>query len=137
MGFLMRIFGHRLFHRTLAGQTHSGGLLDIKFGFALLRDRRVPVRFKLIALALGAGLVSLLVAMELPLETILATLLPILGFVGDAMADGLEAVAGPFILGALLMPFVVPKPLVDQILAEREAIPGEFVPDPPHIITQT
>jgi hypothetical protein len=37
--------------------------------------------------------------------------------------DGAELVAGPLLLAHLLLPFVAPRTLVDQIRAERTAAP--------------
>jgi hypothetical protein len=96
-------------------------LLDVKLGFALMRDRRVPLRSKLAALLLGIGITGLVEFLELPVEGILSLLLPILGAAGDIVVDGAEMIAGPLLLASLLLPFVAPRSLVDQIRSERAA----------------
>jgi len=116
---LLRFLGHRAAHRALAGHTNSGGALDIHLGLALLRDRRVPIATKVLALMMGAAGMALLVALELPVETLLALLIPALGLVADAVLDGLESVVGPFIVAALLMPYLAPAPVVEIIRNER------------------
>lgn len=116
MGFLMRMFGKRVVHQAVAKQ-RNGGLLDIKFGFSLLRNRRVPMRYKLLALGLGAALTAGLVALELPVESILAAL--VIGLPFDAALDGLETMVGPVLFGVLLLPHLAPRGLVEQIRLER------------------
>jgi hypothetical protein len=96
-------------------------ILDVKLGFALMRDRRIPLRSKLVSILLGLAITGLVELLELPVEGILSALLPILGIAGDAVLDGAELVAGPLLLAHLLLPFVAPRPLVNQIRAERAA----------------
>ncbi len=98
-------------------------ILDIKLGFALMRDRRIPLRSKLFSVLLGLAVTGLVEFLELPIEGVLSALLPILGLAGDAVLDGAELVAGPLLLAHLLLPFVAPRTLVDQIRAERTAAP--------------
>ena len=98
-------------------------ILDMKLGFALMRDRRIPLRSKVFSLFLGLAVTGLVEFLELPVEGILSTLLPILGLAGDAVLDGAELVAGPLLLANLLLPFLAPRSLVDQIRAERAAAP--------------
>lgn len=120
-GLLMRLFGHKMFHKAVAPHTSNGGVLDIHLGFAMLRDRRVPIGSKLLALALGAGGIALLINLQLPLEAVLAILLPVIGFMGDAVVDGIEGVVGPFVLAALLLPHLAPAAVAQTIRAERAA----------------
>ena len=94
-------------------------LLDVRFGFALMRDRRVAVRLKLLAILIGLAVTALVEFLEIPIEGVLSALLPLLGFVGDIVVDGAEAVAGPLILAGLLLPFLAPRDVVEQIRAER------------------
>jgi hypothetical protein len=96
-------------------------VLDFKFGFALMRDGRVPMRSKLAAIVLGLGITGLVEVMELPVEAVLSVLLPILGAVGDVAIDGAEMVAGPLLLGSLLLPYIAPRDLVARIRSERAA----------------
>jgi hypothetical protein len=99
-------------------------LLDVKLGFALMRDRRIPMRSKLVALLLGLGITGLVEFFELPVEGILSALMPILGVLGDVVVDGAELVAGPIVIAGVLLPFVAPRQIVDQIRSERAAAKG-------------
>ena len=74
---VLRLLGERIAHKTITQNSHVGGFLDIKLGFSMLKDRRVPLRFKLLALGLGAGLIALLIGLEFPLEWLLAVVLPV------------------------------------------------------------
>ena len=121
MNFIAGLLGKKLIHNAAAKHTR-GGMLDMRLGLALLRDRRVPISSKLLALGLGGALMYALIAMELPLEAVWAIVLPGLGLGLDGMIDGLEAVVGPFALGALLLQFVAPKPLVARIRDERAGV---------------
>ncbi|HZP83695.1 MAG TPA: hypothetical protein VFB21_18790 [Chthonomonadaceae bacterium] len=114
---LLRLLGGRMAHKAAARHAGSGGALDIRFGFALFRDRRVPPGAKLLAVGLGAALVAALIALELPLEGLWGLLLPLLG-VPFVTLDGLEMILGPALLGALLLPRLAPKSLVQQIRKE-------------------
>ena len=96
-----------------------GHLFDIRLGFALMRDGRVPLRSKAVALLLGCVITGIVEFLELPLESILAVVLPILGAGGDFLLNGAELVAGPILLANILLPFVAPRHIVDQIHAER------------------
>jgi hypothetical protein len=80
----------------------------------------MPLRFKLLALGIGAALMAALISMELPMETILAAL--VVGLPFDAALDGLESVVGPFVIACLLLPHLAPAELVQQIRAERAGI---------------
>jgi len=102
----------RLFQRSL---------LDVRLGFALMRDRRVPLRAKLLAILIGLALTGLVEFLELPVEGLLSMLLPILGDVGDVLVDGAEMIAGPLLLAGLLLPLLAPRDVVDQIRSERSA----------------
>ncbi|MBV9866057.1 MAG: hypothetical protein JO316_11955 [Abitibacteriaceae bacterium] len=121
---LMRLFGHRMFHKAVAQHTNHGGVLDVQLGFAMLRDRRVPLTSKLMALALGAVGVAVLINLELPLQALLALMLPILGFAGDFVIDGVEGVVGPFVLASLLLPHLAPEPITQAIRSERAGLPA-------------
>jgi hypothetical protein len=94
-------------------------LLDVKFGFALMRDGRVPLRAKVAATLLGLAITGLVEVMELPVEGIFSVLLPILGAAGDVVMDGAELIAGPVLLASVLLPFMAPRQIVDRIRAER------------------
>ena len=98
---------------------HNCDHMDIQLGYALLRDRRVPIRPKLIALAIGAAVVGFTELLQIPLESLFAVILPIVGIAGDVVLDGVEAVFGPVLIATLLLPYLAPDPVVQQIRAER------------------
>jgi hypothetical protein len=93
--------------------------MNIQLGYALLRDRRVPLRSKLIALAIGVGVVSFTELLQIPLESLFAVILPVLGIAGDVALDGGEAIFGPLLIATLLLPYLAPDPIVQQIRFER------------------
>jgi hypothetical protein len=98
--------------------------MNIKLGYRLLRDHRVPVRTKLIALGIGAACIGVLEILELPLEGVLAGILPLLGIPCDIALGGVEAVVGPVIIACILLPHFVAPTLVRQIHAEGERVAG-------------
>lgn len=121
INFIAMALGKKALHNTVAKHA-EGGILDVKLGLTLLRDSRVPIGSKLTALGLGGAVMVALMALELPLEALWAIVLPGLGLGMDGMIDGLEAVVGPLILGAIAMQFIAPKHLVTQIRDERAGI---------------
>ena len=112
-----RIGTHAVRH-AVSGH-REGSRLNIKLGFALLSSRRVGIWPKMLALAVGAAVAAGVVALEIPVETILAVLLPGLGLAMDVAADGAEAVVVSVLVASLLLPFIAPRGLVDAIMAER------------------
>jgi len=94
--------------------------MNMTLGYALLRDRRVPIRAKLIALGIGAAGVGAIELLQLPVEGVVAALLPLIGAAGDLALDGAEAVIGPVLIATLLLPHLAPADLVQQIRAETE-----------------
>ena len=62
--------------------------MNMTLGYALLRDRRVPIRTKLIALGIGAAGVGAIELLQLPVEGVVAALLPLIGAAGDLALDG-------------------------------------------------
>jgi hypothetical protein len=94
--------------------------MNMTLGYALLRDRRVPIRTKLIALGIGAAGVGAIELLQLPVEGFVAALLPLIGAPGDLALDGAEAVIGPVLIATLLLPHLAPADLVHQIRAETE-----------------
>ena len=98
--------------------------MNLKLGYALLRDPRVPIRVKLFAMGVGAALTSALEALEIPLAGFFAMILPFIGVAGDLVVGGAEAVIGPVIVACLLLPYVAPAALVAQIRAEQAAAPN-------------
>ena len=94
--------------------------MNMTLGYALLRDRRVPVRTKLVALGIGAAGVGAIELLQLPVEGVVAALLPLIGAAGDLVLDGAEAVIGPVLIATLLLPHLAPADIVQQIRAETE-----------------
>jgi hypothetical protein len=94
--------------------------MKMPLGYALLRDQRVPMRAKLIALGAGAAFITVLELLQIPFETIVAALLPFVGVPGDLALDGAEAVIGPILVACLLLPRLTPVDLVRQIRAEAD-----------------
>ena len=98
--------------------------LDLKLGYALLRDRRVPFRAKAASLALGLGALLLVGVLELPVEAIMAALVPFVGLGGDVLLDGVEIIVGPLLAACLVLPYLAPSNVVAQIRRERAGIKG-------------
>jgi hypothetical protein len=99
-------------------------LLDVKLGFALMRDRRVPWRSKLAAILMGLLITGVVEGLEIPIEGVLSMLLPLLGAAGDMVLDGVEMIAGPILISAALLPFMAPRDVVAKVRSERAAAPG-------------
>ena len=93
--------------------------MDMPLGYALLRDRRVSLRPKLVALGTGLAAVAVIEFLQIPLESVFAFLLPVAGAAGDVALDGAEAVIGPVLIATLLMPHLAPANIVQQLRAER------------------
>jgi len=129
-GPIMRFLGHRVFHLAVQQHTTAGQALDLRFGMKLLRDRRVPVASKALAIGIGAAATGLLVSLELPIEALLGMMLPVLGFVADGTLDGLEAVAGPLVIGALVLPLIAPAGTVDALRREHLGLHPATSPAP-------
>jgi hypothetical protein len=81
-----------------------------KLGLKLLRDHRVSIRSRLIALGTGAAAVGVLEVFQLPAEGVAAVLLPFVGAAGDLALDGAAAV----IIATLLLPKIAPADIVHQ-----------------------
>jgi len=94
--------------------------MNIRLGYRLLRDHRVPIRAKLMALGIGAACIGALEVLELPLEAVLAGILPLIGITGDIAFNGAEAIVGPVIIATMVLPYLVAPPLLRQIRAEGE-----------------
>ncbi len=115
---LLRLLGGQLLHRAVSG----GGLqkaFDWRLGLRLMRDGRVSARSKFQAIALGVLALVALEVLELPVQTALFVLLPILGIAADAVVDGIELLAVPFLISTIALPFLAPRDVVDQIRGKR------------------
>jgi len=95
-------------------------LKNLKLGFALMWDRRVPAHAKLMAWGLAIGITAIVLAIELPIEALMAALFSHSGYIGDFILDWVEAIAGPIILSCLLLPFEGPSTGDNQI---RRSVP--------------
>lgn len=98
--------------------------LDLKLGYALLKDRRVPLRSKAASLAIGLGVLVLVAVLELPVEGIIAAAVPFVGVGGDVLLDGVEVIVGPLLVACLVLPYLAPSAVVAQIRRERAGIEG-------------
>lgn len=135
IGWLLRHAGRRVVHKAVHKASTANGtrppLVDFGLGFDLMRDRRVPVGAKGLAVLLGAALIGLFITLELPVEAIVGALLNIVGFGFDFLVDGLEVLAGPLLFGALMLPRLAPAHIVARIRAERSGIPIETAASEP------
>ncbi len=120
---LAKFAGSHVARQAIQQHTVPGGALDLRFGLHLLaRDGNVPVRYKLLALAFGGVLTFFLNILEIPLETMLAVLLPVIGLGFDVVLNGVELIVCPILFAALLLPHLAPRPFVDAARA-RQAVP--------------
>jgi hypothetical protein len=116
------VLGRHLLRRVVStgAQKASGGAIDPKFGMKLLRDPRVPAKSKFLAFSLGLGAVFVLEILELPLQTALMLLLPVVGLAADFALDGIELLAGPLLVASLALPWLAPREIVEEIRAEGD-----------------
>ena len=108
MTFLLNLLGGRIVHKVVDKRI-EGSPLDVKVGFRMLKDRRVPLRSKALAIAAGSFLIALLIAMELPIESIVSVMA--FGLIPSVLVDGLEVVIGPVLFGCLFLPLFAPREL--------------------------
>jgi len=109
VGWILGHAGRRAMRSAATPRNGRRPLLDLHEGLRLLRDRRVPVRTKALAMTLGAAAVGALVAFELPVEVVVGAVLNLFGFGLDFLLDGLEMVVGPLLFGALILPHLVAR----------------------------
>jgi hypothetical protein len=93
--------------------------MNAPLGYALLRDRRVSFRPKLAALGMGLAVAGFVELLQIPLESVFALVLPFVGVAGDVSLDGAEAVILPVLVATLLMPYLAPPDIVQQLRMER------------------
>ncbi len=117
---LLGSIGRRVLPHAVARHAHKKGWLDLKLGFALLRDKRVSVLAKLASIATGAALTAIFIALEVPLETIVGALLPFVGLFFDLAIDGIEVLILPIVIGSFVLQKLAPK----NIVRELALIPG-------------
>ncbi|HWD41064.1 MAG TPA: hypothetical protein VG944_19605 [Fimbriimonas sp.] len=89
---------------AVARHAHDRGWLDLRGGFRLLTDRRVSIGPKLASLGIGIAVTAALELFEVPLEAVVAVLLPLVGPVLDLAIDGAEFVLIPLLVASALMP---------------------------------
>jgi hypothetical protein len=97
----------------------TSGNMNAPLGYALLRDRRVPVRAKCVALAVGLAVMGIIQLLQVPFESVLAFVLPGVGAAGDVAVDGVEAVVLPVLVATLLMPYLAPQNVVQEVRAQH------------------
>ncbi len=61
--------------------------------------------------------------LELPVEALIAFLLPLVGFGFEIAWNGVETIIGSLLFAGLALPHLAPKTLVQQIRAERNPVP--------------
>lgn len=118
------LLGKVLIQRCVAQATpaHSSpgvNFFDLKFGMRLMKDRRVPFGSKLQSLFLGALFAGILQLVEVPLETVLLVVMPLLGL-ADVAFDGIEVIAASILGAALVLPLLAPKELVARMRREGD-----------------
>ena len=106
---LFRALGHKAAHKAMKRHTENGGVLDIKYGFSLFKDRNVPATSKLLALTIGIAATALLMAMEAPLELILGIFIPFFGLTSDVLVDGIEVIVFPMLIACIVLPRLVAR----------------------------
>jgi hypothetical protein len=93
--------------------------MNAPLGYALLRDRRVSLRPKCVALGVGLAVMGIIQLLQVPFESVLAFVLPGVGAAGDVAVDGVEAVVLPVLVATLLMPYLAPQNIVQELRAEH------------------
>ncbi len=99
-------------------------------GYALLRGQRVPIRAKLIALGAGAAVIAVIELLQIPIETIVAALLPFVGIppVTSCWMEGNPS-SVPFSLPACSCPALRPPILSGRYAPKLTAVvPRRFFP---------
>lgn len=116
---LFRALGHKAAHRVLKGHTAPGGALDLRTGFAMLRDRSVPVHPKILALGIGIAVTAILMALEAPLEFLVALFLPFFGLEFDLLVDGIELLVVPVVVASFILPRLTRTPARVRVISPR------------------
>lgn len=88
--------------------------VDIGLGFALLRDRRIALTHKALALLLGVGGMLLIQTLEIPLEVLTVIFASPIG-----LEDDIEAVVLPILLACAVLPHLATKEVVEKIRQGR------------------
>lgn len=83
--------------------------VDIPYGWELMKDPAVSAGRKLLSLAIGIAAVSILVALEMPLEIFIFALVPFFGGIADFLFDSLQILVLPGLVACAVLPYLVPK----------------------------
>jgi hypothetical protein len=121
--WMMRLLGMRVAQRVFRGRHGAAPLIDIGFGWSMLRDARVPSRTKIAAFGLGCVILMFLQVLELPVELLIAAMFNVAGIGFDLAWNGVELMAGPVLLASMLIPRLAPAGLVERLRAERYGVP--------------
>jgi hypothetical protein len=122
---MLRVLGHKAAKHAIGRHARKGGLLDVKYGFSLLRDRRISFAPKLLAIAIGIAVTALLMALEAPLELILGLFLPLVGFELDLLMDGVEVVLFPLLVACIVLP---------RLVRQRAFVSSQLIDMPPPML---
>lgn len=130
--FLLRLLGHKATHAVVKHHAKKSGALNAKLGFALFKDPRIPISSKLLALSIGVTLTGLLLAIEVPLELILALFVPFVGGGLDLVIDGAEIILFPMLIACLVLPGIARK----KVYVRQNTPPyrGEAIDMPPPML---
>lgn len=93
--------------------------MNPRYGFALFRDKRVPISTKFFSSVLGVGLMLIVQALGLFPQAWLELLIPGIGFAAGRILDGLEFILLPILFSSLSIQVLVPNALKYKILEER------------------
>src|ERR1700683_3433959 len=93
--------------------------MNAPLGYALLRDRRVSLRPKFMALGAGLAVMGVIQLLQITFESLLAFVFPGVGAAGDVAVDGVGAVIVPVLVASLLMPYLSPQSIVQELRAEH------------------
>jgi hypothetical protein len=111
----VRQVGSPVLHIVAHRYVGEGKLFDLRLGFALFKEKRTPVGAKMSALVLGAVAMMGWNLLELPVEALMAFLLPFVGMVFQVAWNGLETVIGSLLFASLILPRIAPQALVHQV----------------------
>ena len=115
MANFLGFVGKQVLPKAAVKHAHKHGWLDLRLGYALLRDKRVSIGVKLASLGIGLALTVGLFLLEVPLEAVIGTVLPLLGLALDFTFDGIEFVVVPVVVASLVIRWLAPKPVVDSL----------------------
>src|SRR5690349_6128108 len=86
----------------------EGKPLDLRLGMGLFRDKRVPVAAKMGAMAIGFAAMMFWNVLELPVEALIAFLLPLVGMGIEIAWNGAETIIGSLLFASLALPHIAP-----------------------------